>query len=648
MPHLSAPTRRALVTLVATAVLVVLATAIAGAGALWELARPDGVGTPTEMALFQNPSPVADDQFGQSVAVEGTLAVVGAPVHFVGTLQASGRAFAYRWSRIGGWALAGELPTGDPGMSNTAGQGLAVSGGHVFVSVPGRSTGGSNLPGLVYVYHATESTITREQTITVTAPITEWGQFGQVIALDGNTMAVSAPVATGEHLLRAGAVFIFEKSPAGTWSLRQRIDADETTQAMTMQAFGYSLALQGDDLIVGSPLWNGSAGRIDIYRRDVSGLWNYFGPMMLGTGNDRFGASVAVDDGLLVATAPGRTTPAGADAGWATAWRRTVEGSEIGWTNVADLYSREPTASEGFGQCAVLSGDTLLISSRYGLGTGNARTGVVYRWLVDRSPAPLGQLVPVGSPYKIYAYTPGPAPREDWFGSGLAFDGDTMLVGAMNYSVGGAPPVPSAGAVWFFGGLRTATVRSDRVLSVRSPGLLGNDTWTPGLTVTASRLSTPSNGVATVNPDGAWTYDPVNSFAGTDTFRYRTATASGTSDSTVTVKVVAPPVMAATSISIKSTSYNTLRSKTFNLTGVLKPGSYRDPCMVWVKKPGKSYWTYSSARLAYSITPRIGANWWYRYDPRTVPRGTYAFRASFAGDADRLPCWSGIIYVKIR
>ena len=65
--------------------------------------------------------------------------------------------------------------------------------------------------------------------------------------------------------------------------------------------------------------------------------------------------------------------------------------------------------------------------------------------------------------------------------------------------------------------------------------------------------------------------------------------------------------------------------------------------VVWVKKPGSSRWSYSSARLTYG--PR-GNLWWYRYTP--LLRGTYQFQARFAGDSTRLARSSAIIAVSVR
>jgi hypothetical protein len=93
-----------------------------------------------------------------------------------------------------------------------------------------------------------------------------------------------------------------------------------------------------------------------------------------------------------------------------------------------------------------------------------------------------------------------------------------------------------------------------------------------------------------------------------------------------------PPSPAVPSlITIKSST--TRARAAFTLTGVLKPGSVGDRCVVEVRKPRSARWSYSSARLAHAAMGSGGAAWWYKYTPRL--RGTYAFRARFIGDASR-------------
>jgi hypothetical protein len=111
---------------------------------------------------------------------------------------------------------------------------------------------------------------------------------------------------------------------------------------------------------------------------------------------------------------------------------------------------------------------------------------------------------------------------------------------------------------------------------------------------------------------------------------------------------IAPPSLttAASSITIGSNLSRVLYPRAFELSGVLTPGGAGDPCVVYVRKPRTSRWSYSSARLAYASDGSGGGKWWYRYTPRL--RGTYYFQVRFAGDAGRLLSRSRTIAVAVR
>ena len=90
--------------------------------------------------------------------------------------------------------------------------------------------------------------------------------------------------------------------------------------------------------------------------------------------------------------------------------------------------------------------------------------------------------------------------------------------------------------------------------------------------------------------------------------------------------------------------------KPFVLSGVLSIPADALPVAVYVKKPGKSYWSYSSNRLTYNtgVAPATanGTNWWYRYTPTL--RGTHSFYMKHAGDATHFAATSRTMTVSVR
>jgi hypothetical protein len=91
------------------------------------------------------------------------------------------------------------------------------------------------------------------------------------------------------------------------------------------------------------------------------------------------------------------------------------------------------------------------------------------------------------------------------------------------------PPVVMASATW--GTPPTANTNpvanddsydtaADTPLTVAAPGVLGNDTDVDGDPLTAAQLSSAANGIASLNPDGSFTYTPSTGFTGSDSFSY--------------------------------------------------------------------------------------------------------------------------------
>ncbi len=78
----------------------------------------------------------------------------------------------------------------------------------------------------------------------------------------------------------------------------------------------------------------------------------------------------------------------------------------------------------------------------------------------------------------------------------------------------------------------------DRTLIVNSPGVLANDIDIDGNSLTATLVSSTSNGTLTLNSDGSFSYQPNLNFAGSDSFTYAANDGSLLSNTvTVTINV---------------------------------------------------------------------------------------------------------------
>jgi len=117
---------------------------------------------------------------------------------------------------------------------------------------------------------------------------------------------------------------------------------------------------------------------------------------------------------------------------------------------------------------------------------------------------------------------------------------------------------------------------------------------------------------------------------------------------TITVTVT-PPAVQRTTITIRTSRTSAYIGQVFYLTGLVTPtpemiGKNME---VYVKKPGKTYWSYSSARTIY-LNAGV-ASWWYRYTLVSgMVKGTYLFKAVYDGGATYAASQSTIISVLVR
>jgi len=109
----------------------------------------------------------------------------------------------------------------------------------------------------------------------------------------------------------------------------------------------------------------------------------------------------------------------------------------------------------------------------------------------------------------------------------------------------------------------------------------------------------------------------------------------------------------ATSITIRSTATTTYIGKAPILSGAVTPNAMQGVnIVVYVKKPGKAYWTYSSNRTAYALNGATA--WYYKYTfKKGMTKGVYYFKAvapapGFASSAGFARSESSAISIRLR
>lgn len=186
--------------------------------------------------------------------------------------------------------------------------------------------------------------------------------YGAAVAVDGDTAIVGAP---GQL---SGAVYVHVRSGGG-WSVQARLVA---TGGGVDEAFGTSVALEDNQLVVGASAADDSAGAVYVFTRSGT-AWSQQARLSASdaTVGDRFGASVALSgDTILVGTPFDAAAPPSYARGSAYVYLR----SGATWTIQAQLSA--PVGSNGdlFGSAVALRADRAII----GTPLASARRGVAH------------------------------------------------------------------------------------------------------------------------------------------------------------------------------------------------------------------------------------------------------------------------------
>jgi hypothetical protein len=171
-------------------------------------------------------------RFGQAVAVDGNVIVIGA----YGDGHAgenSGAAYVYRFTG-GRWVEEAKLTAGDAAtMHNFGHRAVSVDGEVIVVGASGNES--------AYVFRFDGSEWVEEQRLSNSE-----AHFGEEVSVRGDVIAVGA-FADQAPLPGSGAVYLF-RFDGSVWE-QQKLTADDAAEG---DLFGVSLSLDGDVLVVGA------------------------------------------------------------------------------------------------------------------------------------------------------------------------------------------------------------------------------------------------------------------------------------------------------------------------------------------------------------------------------------------------------------
>ena len=256
--------------------------------------------------------------------------------------------------------------------------------------------------------------------------------FGTSVAIDGDTAVVGADRANS----RRGSVHIFTRNASGKWTQQAKLEGENTGDQ-----FGWSVAVEGDTVVVGAHAYDGeddeddtltNSGAIYVFTKPTSGGgWadTIAAPAKLTPTVPEayafFGGSVALAGNTLAIGS--RLYDAGGRLGAGAAYVFTKDSDSGVWTQAAKLTASTSLQLAYLGYSLAVDGDTVLVGA-YGDDTVRGELGSGSAYVFEK---PSEGWTDGNETAKLTASDRQPS---GYFGFSVALDGDTAVIGASQHS----------------------------------------------------------------------------------------------------------------------------------------------------------------------------------------------------------------------
>lgn len=358
-----------------------------------------------------SPGIEAGQQFGASVAISGDLAMVGNPY---------GSAFSF--ARTGAtWTAQSWLFPDDAALGDDFGSEVALSGETALIAASLVDVAGKTDAGAAYVYVRSGGMKFYPQAkLFASDPLAD-AYFGRHVAIDGDTaVVVSLPKSTTNE---NGAAYVFTRTGT-TWTQQQKLaPADLEANG----AFGSSVSIHKDTIVVGARYASGGAGALHVFVRSGA-VWTRQQVLTTGESVGWFGWSASIDGDTLLVSAPSAFIAGALRSGAAYVFTRAA-GT---WTLEQRLEPSDPTDGHRFGTTTALRGNTAVVGT-YTVGSFAGAAYVYSR---------------VGTTWTEQAKVVAKDSAADsYYTCSIGLSGDKLVVGSYGATVDGKK---LAGAAYFY------------------------------------------------------------------------------------------------------------------------------------------------------------------------------------------------------
>ena len=349
------------------------------------------------------------------------------------------------------WYL-NEAPTGGTPINLTD---TLISGGTYVVT---QTVGGCPSSGFDFVRVILQLSIENEQEI-IPNQVSGEG-FGSRIDFDCNKAVVGAPTSGSNN----GAVYVYERS-GGVWVLEQTL-TPPTTLESSFKQFGSSVAIDGDQIVVGS------RNRVHVFEYSSS-TWSETAQLTpsVTTGQTQIGTAVDIESNRIVF---GTRSTTGAGSIW------VFDKTAGTWT---ETFRLQPSDNSGFffsSKTLSLSGNKIISSDK----NQNTGTGKAYVWVHD------------GTSWNESILTASDGVVRDYFGTSVSIDGNRAVVGAEDLFYPGGfmfsginPSMPGKAYVYELTGTTWSETAILQMPDGTNGDMFGHDVEIDGTTVVSSAVN---------------------------------------------------------------------------------------------------------------------------------------------------------------
>ena len=288
-----------------------------------------------------------NDRFGSSVSISGDYAIVGAPGH--GDLDTGA---AYIFKRMGGtWIEQAKLSVSYAGAGAAIGLSVSLDGDYAVVGAPGDSSH----TGAAYIFRRSGAEWLQQSRL---APVGQHRacDFGRSVSICGEYVIVG----TSSPFSYPGCAYIYRR--LGTkWVQQAKLAASDGAVG---DKFGRSVSIAGYYAAIAATWFNGSPGRVYIFKRDET---NWIQQAKLtGSGDkqmDLFGCSVCINNEYLIVGAQELGSRGAAyifRSGSGLALRQDGHGGAA-WIQEAKLTAPDGETPYGFGLSVSISRGNVIV-----------------------------------------------------------------------------------------------------------------------------------------------------------------------------------------------------------------------------------------------------------------------------------------------